>query len=351
MSYTYPMTPQAMFEDRFEQFVTLGIPRTQVEAVRNSINDMWGAGQGGWTFEWSALARRYADADQPYMASLAYGCAKFPCLANDSRREALANQVTAYLAAAPTFPVRFERRMIDTPYLGGTVATPTHLFSVNGNYSQAPVLLLSAGVDTWKMDIHAMCVAFAKKLGITVLAFDHPGTGESPVALTIEADEIVLGLAKVARAIGNGNVAHMGISFGGNYSAMTGLMGAVDASVVLGGPIDGAFARDILEALPYGMPDIIGNDMGFENKPSVADFVGAAAKFSRRGLLGRIDNAPMLVINGADDYFVPQSDTRVFEGRPKTDVHLIPGTGHCAFTKLPDVLSLIFRWLPTQIGL
>jgi esterase FrsA len=56
-----------------------------------------------------------------------------------------------------------------------------------------------------------------------------------------------------------------------------------------------------------------------------------------------------LVINGEDDYFVPQADTRAFEGRAKTEVHLIPGTGHCAFSKLPEVMAIVFRWLPEQL--
>ena len=36
----------------------------------------------------------------------------------------------------------------------------------------------------------------------------------------------------------------------------------------------------------------------------------------------------MLVINGADDYFVPQSDTPMFRGRPGTAVHLVEGIDH-----------------------
>jgi hypothetical protein len=36
----------------------------------------------------------------------------------------------------------------------------------------------------------------------------------------------------------------------------------------------------------------------------------------------------MLVINGADDVHVVQADTLVFQGRPDTDVILVPGTGH-----------------------
>ena len=106
-------------------------------------------------------------------------------------------------------------------------------------------------------------------------------------------------------------------SFGANYSAMTGLLGVVDASVVLGGPIDRAFTKEALEKLPYGMPDIVSNAMGFDHPPTMQEFVSAAAKLSRRALLEQADNAPMLVINGENDYFVPQADTRVFEGRRK----------------------------------
>ena len=350
MSYTYAITPQAMFEDRFEQFVTLGVPRARVEEMRRAITDMWTDAPGGWTYEWSSVARSYSEAGQHFLASLAYGCAKFPCLANEARREALANQVESYLAAAPTFPVKFERRLIRTPFAGGTATVPVHLYSATGQHDRVPVLLLSGGVDTWKMDIHGICVAFAQRLGVTVLAFDQPGTGEFPIALLIEADEIVLGLVDEARRIGNGKVAHMGISFGANYSAMTGLLGVVDASIVLGAPIDRAFDKEALENLPYGMPDIIGNDLGFDHQPSMAEFISAGAKLSRRGLLTRDGNAPMLVINGADDYFVPQADTMLFEGRPKTKVHLIAGTGHCAFSKLADVMALVFGWLPAQIG-
>jgi len=134
MSYTYSITPHAMFEDRFEQFVALSVPRADVEEMRGAITNMWSDAPGGWVFEWSRLARRHLDASQPYMASLAYGWAKLPCLANDARRQALANQVTAYLAAAPGFPVKFERQVVATPFAGGTAMAPVHLYSASGRY-------------------------------------------------------------------------------------------------------------------------------------------------------------------------------------------------------------------------
>jgi esterase FrsA len=67
--------------------------------------------------------------------------------------------------------------------------------------------------------------------------------------------------------------------------------------------------------------------------------------FSLRPLLDQHSNAPMLVLNGADDVHVPQRDTLVFQGRRATEVHLIPDTGHCATSKLPEAVGLMFRWL------
>jgi esterase FrsA len=230
-----------------------------------------------------------------------------------------------------------------------------HLFSVTGQYASAPVLIYTGGVDTYKMGLHAIYVTLAQRLGITILGFDISGTGESTIPLSVRGDELVLGIVNEARKLGNGKVAHLGFSFGGNFSAMTGLSGAVDAAIVLGGPVDKAWGKENAQNLPFGMPGIIGNDMGLDKEPSSPEFMAAVQQFSRRPLLDQTKNAPMLVINGANDYFVPQADTLVFKGRPKTEVHLLPDIGHCAVlggvSKLPQVIDMVVAWLPAQIGL
>jgi esterase FrsA len=103
------------------------------------------------------------------------------------------------------------------------------------------------------------------------------------------------------------------------------------------------------------MPGIIGNDMGFDKEPTLPELIASVQQFTRRPLLDQTKNAPMLVINGANDYFVPQADTLVFQGRRNTEVHLIPDIGHCALlggvSKLPEVVDLITQWLPKQIDL
>jgi len=78
--------------------------------------------------------------------------------------------------------------------------------------------------------------------------------------------------------------------------------------------------------------------------------VTAMSGLSRHDLLKRNENAPMLVINGTDDYFVPQADTLVFTGRRDTEVRLLPNTGHCAVSKMPAVMSTAMGWLTSRLG-
>jgi esterase FrsA len=161
---------------------------------------------------------------------------------------------------------------------------------------------------------------------------------------------VIRGLADYARTLGNGKVAHFGVSFGGNFAAMSGLSGIVDGAVDLGGPVVGAFEAENVQKLPYGMHDILGNAMHWDHSPSLDELSAGLERLNRQGLLAQQRNSPMLVINGADDYFIPQSDTLVFQGRPNTEVHLVDGTGHCAMSKAPEVVPKIIAWLAAQFA-
>jgi esterase FrsA len=281
---------------------------------------------------------------------LVYGCAKFPCLTDPARVTAMQHQLEQFELAAKDFPVAFERRIIKVPYRDGSVEVPVHLYSADGDYAGRPVLIASGGVDTWKMDIHPWWVGFTQGAALTTLAFDHPGTGETAVPLDEHADDVIRGLADYARTLGNGKVAHFGVSFGGNFSAMSGLSGTVDAAVDLGGPVVGAFEVENVQKLPYGMHDILGNAMHWGHSPTLDELRAGLERLNRQQLLAQRRNSAMLVVNGADDYFVPQSDTLVFQGRPKTEVHLVQGTGHCAMSKAPEVVPHIIGWLAAQVA-
>jgi esterase FrsA len=99
------------------------------------------------------------------------------------------------------------------------------------------------------------------------------------------------------------------------------------------------------------MHGIIGNALGFDAPPSPAERSARLAEFSLRPLLDQDHNAPMLVINGANDVHVPRHDTLVFQGRRDTVVDLIPDAGHSAPTKLPYVMATIADWLTRTVRL
>lgn len=348
--YTYPFTPAEEWEDRGVQFVNFGVPQATVDTLKSKITDMWIEGAGGWVYEWSAIAADYAAKSDHTMASLVYGFAKFPTVCDQQRVVALQKQVDEFIKAAPTFPVHFERRTMTLPYAGSTVDFPVHIYSADANYAERPVMLMSGGVDTFKIEFHQSYIAAVQQLGATVVAFDMPGTAEMRhVPLNGAADEVVLGLVKEARKLGNGIVGYHAFSFGGNFSALVGLTGVVDMCVDNGGPVNGAFTAEHISKVPFGMGDIVGNAMGFTYKPSVEELVQVAQTLSRAKLFDLKKNSPMYVINGADDYFVPVEDSTIFQSLPNTEVHIIPGTGHCCISKLSEIYPMMYSWLRSQL--
>jgi esterase FrsA len=105
---------------------------------------------------------------------------------------------------------------------------------------------------------------------------------------------------------------------------------------VIGSPIEAAWTKADFH---YGMNGIVGNMMGFDALPADDELIEAMSGFSLRPLLNQDLNAPMLVLNGADDVHVPQHDTLVFAGRRHTEVHLIPDTGHGSMRLSPKYRS------------
>ena len=349
MSYQWEVESGELFDERYAQMINTGLPVADVDAVRAAVVNMWPDEPGGWVHEWSELASSYVAAGSHQQAALAYGWAKFPALADEAKRSALRHQLEQYLLAAPAFGVDFQREVLTLPYRGGSTDVPVHTFAAPGLPADAPVVIASGGVDTWKMDVHGIFVALAMNLRARIVAFDIPGTGESTVPMTADGGaEIIRALVNHARSIGNGVVVHFGISMGGHFSARSGLAGEVDAAVVLGGPVEKAFTGGDLGH--FGMAGIVGNALGFSQEPSPDELYARLASFSLRPLLDEDRNAPMLVINGADDVHVPQHDTLVFEDRRDTIVHLLPDTGHCAVTKLAEVVPLIVAWISEQLA-
>lgn len=346
MPFPFAVDLDALFHERRPQMLGRGLPESDVDGIIERVEEMWGEGPGTWTHEWVNLARTYSERDDSPMALLAYGYAKFPTLADEPRQAAYREQIDLCVAMAASDPVDFERRDIMVEQAGQTgqpVAVTVHQYTpTDADPANAPVLLASGGVDMWKDDLHAVWGACAMFTGMTVLAFDIPGTGESNVTMSVESTEIVSGLVRSAKELGNGKVAHFGISMGGYFSARTGLTGEAAATVVLGGPVSAAFTTTPVGA----MRSIAGSALGFDAAPTDDELAARWMPMSLDAqLAAQQDPTPMLVVNGANDPLIPQEDTLLFEGRPGAEVHLIADAGHCAAEKLSEVTPMIIGWL------
>lgn len=346
--FTFDVQAADLFEERRRQFAGWGIPRATIEHVEKRIRDVWTEGPGGWCTEWGLQARIFEAEGSPLRAALCYGAARFPFACTDERRAALDSQLRTFLAAAPRFPCRFERVKLDVPFDQGTTTVPVHLYTPPR--PSGGVVLLSGGVDTYKMELHRLALTLVRLGGLSVAAMDMPGTGESGVALTPEGDTIYRGV--IERVARRRRVGVWGISFGGYWAARLALQGDVACAVDLGGPTGTATDGQALLSLPHGMPGIVGNAAGLDGIPTPDELDELLHAFSleRRGLLGTSVPVPLLAVNGTDDQYIPERDTTVFATMQNATVLLVPGATHCAAESLPRVVPTIIAWLSRQLG-
>lgn len=350
--FEFPVNAEDWFDERTEQFAGLGIPLAVIEAVRARTDDPWRDAPGGWTHEWSAAAEQLLANGDPLTASLCFGAARFPCLNTSGRRVAHDRQLDAYLAASRNFNTGFRRLEVDAEYRGAGTPVAIHLFESRRRPKPAAIVL-SGGVDTWKMDLHRIAARITRFTGISVAAMDMPGTGESRVPLAPDADRVYAEVVgAVRRMTGAVRIGFLGLSFGGHWAAKLAINGDVDASIDLGGPV-GAEAIDevTLVNLPNGMAGIVSNAVGLEAIPESAEINAMLARFSLReqGLLDGPSHSPLLAVNGADDQYIPPADTLVFAGMPNAGAWLVKDATHCAAECAQPVMTAAVAWLAAEL--
>lgn len=349
--FEFAVEPADLFAERSRQFIGWGIPEQIVERVRANVDHMWGDDPSAWVPAWGEQARAAQVRRAWLTASMCWGAARFPCLATPRQREAYRNQLDCYRRAAPKVPATFLRWVLDVPYRGQTTPVAVHVWRRPGVFGRS-LLVMSGGVDTWKVELHRAALAGALLTGMTVAVLDMPGTGESEVPLACDADEILAGaVEQLADRLGARRTAFFGISFGGHWSAKLALTGRVDAAVDLGGPIGAGGSNIDLGALPNGMAGIVGNALGLSKPPSRAEVARFASEFSlrRQGLLDMPASVPLLVINGTADQYIPAEDTTAFATAPNATVWLVRGATHCAAEHITRVLPAAMTWARARL--
>lgn len=342
--FVFPLDPQDLFNERRAQFAKWGIPRAVTARVERRVVDNWREGPGGWCYEWSREAVAAEARQRWLLAATLYGAARFPVLATPTRHEALRKQVQCFVQASARFPVHFER--VDVHGAGDSnLSLPVHVYrpKKNGAY---PLVCLTGGVDTGKMELHRLAVALSLIGRFTVVAMDMPGTGETDTPLQADCDSVYRSV--LAHFDTRNGKAIVGISFGGHWAAKLALQGDVDAAIDWGGPI-GAHERDTNLALrlPNGMTGIVANAARLGGMPDLDGAQRLLDMFSleKQGLLNRADCARLLAVNGSADPYIPVADVEVFRRYPSAEVWLLDGLGHCAAEATGRVVPGMIVWL------
>jgi len=157
-------------------------------------------------------------------------------------------------------------------------------------------------------------------------------------SVSVRGTRLMQGLVTEARRVANGMVAQFGLSFGGNTAAMSGLSGTADAAIDLGGPVQASFEAGNIQRLMFGMAGIAGNAFGFTAPPTLAQQAAPAGRSTAARCSG---NTAMRRC---------WSSTVPMTGGSGIEVVLVPGTGHIAASRLPQVLPMMLSWLRAQLA-
>ncbi len=349
----FPLDVADLLHERGRQMVAWGIARQTIDRVAPRISHMWADGPGGWAFEWSHAAQTMETKGSLLQAALLYGAAKFPCIVTPAQRHAYAQQLECFLRASKSFSVPFRRDVLVVDCAGIQTSVAVHRYGMRPHQPAQPLLCLTGGVDTLKVELHRLACLIARVTGSEVVAFDMPGTGESRLQLTKESDWVY---QAVIAACGGAHRRKgiFGISFGGHWAAKLALQGVVDFAVDLGGPI-AATSTDaaLLANLPNGMTGIVANAMRLPSLPTAETVASILEEFSlsAQGLLtpqALATMPPLLAVNGNDDPYIPPADTLAFQQGPRNTVWLVPSAGHCAEKRLKLLMPAILLWLRAQ---
>jgi esterase FrsA len=182
----------------------------------------------------------------------------------------------------------------------------------------APLVIAINGLDSRKEDLSESFAAILP-FGIGFLAVDGPGTGESPIKVSENADRMlsrVIDYAQSRPDVDKNRLAVHGVSWGAYWATK---LAIVERSRIKGAsaqspPVDGFFQKDFLMHSLLGNREYLFDQVPalmniFDGVHTVDELAVELEKMSlvKQGLLGK-PMAPMLVLAGVKDTQVPISD-------------------------------------------
>ena len=265
-----------------------------------------------------------------------YSFGRWPIPASTGKQRSYEKAIEAFRAHARFWdpPLEIVRIPFEGKEIIGYLRLPKNL---NG---PVPLVLAVNGLDSRKEDLSESFSAILP-FGIGFLAVDGPGTGQSPIKVSENAERMlsrVLDYIATRPEIDKNRVAMHGVSWGAYWATK---MAIVERARLKGAsaqspPTDTFFQKDFLMNSLIGNREYLFDQVPalmaiFDNVKTVDEMAEVLPKMSlvKQGLLGK-PMAPMLILAGVLDTQVPISDIYLLLDKgdvPKT-AWINPQGGH-----------------------
>src|SRR5215470_15244791 len=203
-----------------------------------------------------------------------------------------------------------------------------------------PLVIAINGLDSRKEDLSESFAALLP-YGIGLLAVDGPGTGQAPIKVSENADQMlsrVIDYVQSRPEVDKRRLAVHGVSWGAYWATKLAIVerSRLKGATAQSPPVDEFFQKDFLMHSLLGNREYLFDQVPalmniFDSVGDLDDLAAALAKMSlvKQGLLGK-PMAPMLVLGGVKDTQVPISDIYLLLSKgdtPKT-AWVNPQGGH-----------------------
>ena len=204
----------------------------------------------------------------------------------------------------------------------------------------APLVIAVNGLDSRKEDLSESFAAILPS-GIAFLAVDGPGTGESPIKVSENADRMlsrVIDYAQTRPEVDKGRLAVHGVSWGAYWATKLAVLerSRLKGASAQSPPVDEFFQKDFLthsllgnrEYLFDQVPALMSILQDVHTLDEMGDFLPKLS-LVREGLLGK-PMSPMLILAGVLDTQVPIDDEYLLlsNGDVPKDAWINPHGGH-----------------------
>ncbi len=317
--------------------------------VKEAFNSIHTRDKDEWAAAFMGVADRYmneakslektdpAKANTDYIrAWRLYSFGRWPIPASPGKQRSYEKAIEAFRAHARFWDPPLE--IVKIPFEGKEIIGYLRL-PKNAN-GPVPLVLAVNGLDSRKEDLSESFSAILP-FGIGFLAVDGPGTGQSPIKVSENAERMlsrVLDYIATRPEIDKNRVAMHGVSWGAYWATK---MAIVERARLRGAsaqspPTDSFFQKDFLMNSLIGNREYLFDQIPalmaiFDNVKTVDEMAEVLPRMSlvKQGLLGK-PMAPMLVLAGVLDTQVPISDIYLLLNKgdvPKT-AWINPQGGH-----------------------